>query len=813
MKRIFSFHLLAVSLFIVSCATVSSDGSIEQWDMFELTLTGPSDGNPFLDVSLGADFTNGDRTVPVTGFYDDGGSFKIRFMPDTQGTWSYVTRSDAPVLDGQSGTFTCIAPSTGNHGPVRVRNTYYLAYEDGTPYSQFGTTCYAWAHQGDAMEEQTLETLKTAPFNKMRMCVFPKDYSYNKNEPVYYPFEGTPLKEWDFDRFNPEFFRHFEQRVADLRDLGIEADIILFHPYDRWGFSEMDGEIDDRYLKYVVARLSAFRNVWWSMANEYDFMRGKSMDDWDRFFQIVRDNDPYGHLRGIHNGGTWYDHTKPWVTHASIQYSTLLPGIEWREQYKKPIINDECRYEGDVSQGWGNLTAAQLVNHFWLGTISGVYVGHGETFKHPEDILWWSKGGVLHGESPERIAYLKRFMAELPPFETLIPRKLSPTVVSLKKPGELYLVYFTNAESVEIDLPGDTPWKIDEIDTWNMRELPVGTAPPGKSSISSPRANYVLRLTPYRPGEDIRPEVRAAADPVIGTSPLPVRFSTPSTLRTEWDFGDGTGSTEANPSHVYSQYGRFTPTLTVTDDSGMSSRMPLNIAVLPAAPADMGTRTTWPGSLEGLAFLWERDGAPNRIVDDSGAVVRTCRIEPEGEAAFGPGGAMALSGGRFLALDMDNALLAACGESGQLTIEAVITPDNLTQGGPARIVTFSLDSNLRNFTLGQEGATLVMRLRTTFNSGNAMSPQFILGRIEARTPVHVIVSYFSGNFYCYLNGETVLSSGKLAGDFTNWVPCHLLFGDEWTGGRPWSGVLFDVALYNRFVGPDEARMKYELHGK
>jgi hypothetical protein len=813
MKRFFTFHLLAVSLLLASCASVPSGESIEQWDIYELTLTGPSEGNPFLDVVLGADFTNGARTVAVTGFYDGDGSYRIRFMPDTQGKWSYVTRSDAPVLDGQSGTFTCIAPSTGNHGPVRVRNTYYLAYEDGTPYFQIGTTCYAWAHQGDTMEEQTLETLKSSPFNKLRMCVFPKDYSYNKNEPEYYPFEGTPLKDWDFDRFNPEFFRHFEQRVADLRDLGIEADIILLHPYDRWGFDEMDDEIDDRYLKYVVARLSAYRNVWWSMANEYDFMGDKSMDDWDRFFQIVRDNDPYGHLRGIHNGGRWYDHTKPWVTHASIQASTLLPGIDWREQFNKPVINDECRYEGDVPQGWGNLTAAQLVNHFWLGTISGVYVGHGETYKHPDDILWWSKGSVLHGESPERIAWLKRFMADLPPFETLIPEKLSPAVVSLKKPGELHLVYFTNTESVEIDLPGETPWKVDEIDTWNMREVPVGTAPSGKSILSPPRANYVLRLIPYRSGEHIRPEVHATADPEIGTSPLHVRFTTPSKFHTEWDFGDGESSTDANPSHVYHKHGRFSPTLTVTDDAGVSSRMPLSIAVMPEPPADILTQTTWPGSREGLVFLWERNSAANRIVDDAGAVIRTCRVEPDGEAAFDRSGAMVLSGGKFLPRDMDDALLAACRETGQLTIEAIITPDNLTQGGPARIVTFSRDSNSRNFTLGQEGKLLVMRLRTTFNSGNAMTPQFILGQLEVHTPVHVIVSYFSGNFYCYLNGEKVVSSGELLGDFTNWVPNHMLFGDEVTGGRPWKGTLGNVAIYNRFVGPDEARKKYALNGK
>ncbi len=31
-------------------------------------------------------------------------------------------------------------------------------------------------------------------------------------------------------------------RIAALRDLGIEADIILFHPYDRWGYATMDAE-------------------------------------------------------------------------------------------------------------------------------------------------------------------------------------------------------------------------------------------------------------------------------------------------------------------------------------------------------------------------------------------------------------------------------------------------------------------------------------------------------------------------------------------------------------------------------------------
>jgi hypothetical protein len=125
---------------------------------------------------------------------------------------------------------------------------------------------YAWNHQGDALEEQTLATLKDSPFNKIRMCVFPKHYSFNENEPVYYPFPRNTKGENDYAHFNPEFFRHLEKRVSELEAMGIEADLILFHPYDNWGYSKMPADVDDRYLHYIVARLAAYRNVSWSMA-------------------------------------------------------------------------------------------------------------------------------------------------------------------------------------------------------------------------------------------------------------------------------------------------------------------------------------------------------------------------------------------------------------------------------------------------------------------------------------------------------------------------------------------------------------------
>jgi hypothetical protein len=464
---------------------------IEQWGIFELELPGSAEGNPFLDTQISARFSFKHRVVEVDGFYDGDGIYRVRFMPDVPGTWKYETASNLEALNGQEGSFECVPASPGNHGPVRVANIYHFAYADGTPFKQIGTTCYAWTHQGNALEEQTLATLKTAPFNKMRMCVFPKHYSFNENEPEYYPFpllsrgsskwEGSwqgEKKGWafDFSRFDPAFFHHFEQRVADLLALGIEADIILLHPYDRWGFATMSAEEDDRYLRYVVARLAAYRNIWWSMANEYDLMPQKSIADWDRFFHIVQESDPYQHLRSIHNCRGFYDHAKPWVTHQSIQHSSLNMVRQWREQYKKPVVVDECCYEGNIPQFWGNITGQEMVLRFWEGTVYGGYVGHGDTFKDPNDILWWAKGGTLRGESAPRLAFLRRILEEGPaggldPQDDLIKNR--PPFVG--KAHEYYLSYFGGHRPawLNINVPEGEQYQAEVVDTWEMTVTPL----------------------------------------------------------------------------------------------------------------------------------------------------------------------------------------------------------------------------------------------------------------------------------------------------------------------------------------------------
>ncbi|MBM4155242.1 MAG: DUF5060 domain-containing protein [Lentisphaerae bacterium] len=551
--------------------------AVERWGVFELTLPGPAAGGPGMDAPWSATFSQGAARIEVPGFRDGGDTYKIRFSPPDAGEWRYETRSPAPELNGRTGSVTATAPSGGNHGPVGVFDTFYLRYSDGTPYRQFGTTCYAWTHQPEALQEQTLRTLAASPFNKIRFCVFPKSYTYNTNEPVRFPFVRRSDRTFDFDRPDPEFWRHFERRILDLQRLGIEADIILWHPYDRWGFSEMTKEQDDRYLRYCIARLSAFRNVWWSLANEFDLMapaamkghRGnKTMADWDRFFRILAGEDPHRRLRSIHNCRGFYDHTRPWVTHASLQTSDMARGVEFRTSFGKPVLYDECRYEGDVPQGWGNLSAREMAERFWLGTLGGCYVGHGETYKHPEDILWWSKGGTLHGQSPALIQWLATFLADAPPFHELNPMGDARGRYLLAKPGAYYLLYATDTRPQPIDLAGDRPYKVDRVDPWRMTVTPLGTARPGAQEFVATQAGTAYRFTPYAPGEALRPDAAFTATPAAGRAPLDVRFAAPAGLRARWDFGDGAVSEETAPAHRYARPGLYTVTLTVTDPHG-----------------------------------------------------------------------------------------------------------------------------------------------------------------------------------------------------------------------------------------------------
>lgn len=356
---------------------------VEKWGVFEVSRSGKSGGNPFRDYTMTVTFKSDKEEITVNGFYDGDGVYRARFMPSYEGIYTYTIEGNfSDNIEEKEGTFRAAAPSKENHGPVEVVDKVHLAYADKTPYFSVGTTCYAWANQPMERQEQTLETLKNSAFNKIRFCFFPKFYEFNTREPLTYPFErgkgegldmelvekekagrfvfpGMKAEEqdygFDYTRPNVEHFKRYDLRIAQLMEMGIEADMILMHPYDKWGNNEMGKEACDWYLKYVVARYGAYRNVWWSLSNEFDFIKTKTLEDWERYGQVVSENDKFHRLLSVHNGGPNYDFSKDWVTHCSLQrvdfYKTTETTDEFLKKYEKPVVWDEICYEGNIGLG------------------------------------------------------------------------------------------------------------------------------------------------------------------------------------------------------------------------------------------------------------------------------------------------------------------------------------------------------------------------------------------------------------------------------------------------------------------------------
>ncbi|MCL2796005.1 MAG: DUF4038 domain-containing protein [Microbacteriaceae bacterium] len=383
---------------------------VRKFEIYEVEFFGVEPTGSHVEVDLEVVFEGPGTRTRIPGFYAGNGRYLVRFSPATEGRWTYRTSSS--FLEETVGEFRCLPARPDEHGPVRAEGLHFQ-HDDGTVFAPFGTTAYAWTHQPPELIAQTLRTLATAPFNKLRMCVFPKSMAYNSDEPAEQPFERDADGGWNVHRPHLPFWENFENRIRDLARLGIQADVILFHPHDRWGFATLSRESCLTYLDYCLRRLSAHANVWWSLANEYDMMFDRTPQDWDAFGEFISANDPYGHPLSVHNWLENFDFTKTWVTHCSIQSSAVHATAQWRTTYSKPVINDECRYEGDIEEPWGQLSPFELVHRFWATILQGGYCTHGETYYRDDEILWWAKGGELRGGSAPRIGFLRALVEEL----------------------------------------------------------------------------------------------------------------------------------------------------------------------------------------------------------------------------------------------------------------------------------------------------------------------------------------------------------------------------------------------------------------
>lgn len=221
--------------------------------------------------------------------------------------------------------------------------------------------------------------------------------------------------------------------------------------------------------------------------------------------------------------------------------------------------------------------------------------------------------------------------------------------------------------------------------------------------------------------------------------------------------------------------------------------------------------------VDGLLALYDFEQGFDQVVPDVSGVAPALDLEIQhpGAVQWLPGALDVKSPTIIRSAGPAQKITEACAASGGITLEAWIRPDNLQQEGPARVLTLSDGSSLRNFTLGQglwggqPSDTYNVRLRTTQTDLDGM-PMVTTGAGAASTSLqHVVYTRDpSGLARIYVDGVQVGDDG-IGGSMSNWDGYKLALANEFGTERPWLGSLHLVAVYGRALSGGEVDQNFE----
>lgn len=180
-------------------------------------------------------------------------------------------------------------------------------------------------------------------------------------------------------------------------------------------------------------------------------------------------------------------------------------------------------------------------------------------------------------------------------------------------------------------------------------------------------------------------------------------------------------------------------------------------------------------------FQWEM---PFQVIDNGLSPV------PQGLRFSGPGIAYTRTAPEWLK--------SAISES-SLKIDLIVRTASAQQTGPARILTISRDTLLRDLTIGQEGADLVIRIRTPDTSQNGIPAYRIKGVFAVSRWHRIVMSITPGKLLVRIDGNIALPARLPEKALAGWSPTyHLALGNEFTYDRPWLG---DIRQARITAGP------------
>ena len=502
---------------------------VPRWEIFECTLQADVDyPNPFVDVFVSAEFSDGERNICVDGFYDGGRTYRIRFAPPAEGVWRYMTRSNEASLNQVCGEITCTAPISRGQLTIDARYPHWFSRERGGaefvvndgwyPHPLFGDSLPFERLDFDPPTEEDMRTYLRILGKRGVNMTIEVDQLYARQHRIReesfnwpWAWDEKEKNRIDRDRFNLSYYRRMERTLAFAKEQGVFYGVeLLFdnsvfrprewsaHPLNErnggWLATDEEGtgwrSIFDlqneshvrhieRYLRYTVARLSAYWNVFWALGAESGNlakvpgreMSVESICAWyEHWGDLVADWDVYGHLQAIGYTGEQservhsrrnqfiitQEHTSM-KCEATFAQATHQFGLRFWQYGRPTVIGEQDRHNV-------GLYDAERKG-YWIAFVSGF--GMGRVDRH----FGVAKAGKLieselfpQGDVPPIYADLMRlrqFVAQgirywrMQPHDDVI-KDVEGAVYCLARPEEEYVLYFVAGGSATVGLPQST---------------------------------------------------------------------------------------------------------------------------------------------------------------------------------------------------------------------------------------------------------------------------------------------------------------------------------------------------------------------
>ena len=543
--------------------------SAQRWVMLEIELTStkPCRTNCFVDERVTARFTppgSSARPVVTEGFIASKGvsagqTWLVRFTPTVPGTWRVETKSARgdPGL-AIRGTINVGKAAATGHGFLRGDEAHPNAFvfDDGTHFWMLGQTSYELVVNQRFTPANARDAITSAAdhgFTKLRVLAFPWSAEPGSDAPeTSGPFTDDHSKHESLDQ---DHFDALDQVVEQARDAGMQIDLELFSdtnaaffcrdalcPAQRQavcdkvcsGYGRVGNPVDDRYVRYLVARYAAFTNINWVLTNEFqysphsDITVGKAgiaarPSYWNHIGSLVASSDPYfvsttregaKRLLSIHTatnlpvpdaGSTllFPPQGHPWVTNTAFQSgpatTECAPDQFASEPLRSaanrlaelPLVTDEFPYIGVPVHNTGCddpfvLTADGSRMGLWAIYASGGYASMGDGTPDVSAGSWWpgaplwKTGNWIDGPQYTSTAHLADFWTSsdraLPYWRMRYDAVNSNPVArryASSASGDVYVVYSAVPKAIPLTLPQGKRFDVRAFDPTTGEDRPI----------------------------------------------------------------------------------------------------------------------------------------------------------------------------------------------------------------------------------------------------------------------------------------------------------------------------------------------------